>query len=194
MGSSIDEDAPTTEWGKRDRLHSETPLGGIELSALTRPGWDTQTFAVKLPVTPEDNRTAAMAIAALLSFVIGLGTFLLIAGFQDRVARDERARGATPTAAVSPALRPIVQEGVPVPTYGESGEPASTTIVEMQFVPTNDVQAPPAVNFPNGATLVAPAASPIVPGVSPGGISGARPARPATSTGAPTVRKGKKSR
>ncbi len=114
MRRFTNEDAPTTEWAKREGVHTETPLGGVELAAL-RPNdsaaWD-ETFAVRLPVEPEGpSRAVAMGIAALLSFVIGLGTFLFVMKIQAQAAATQ----APPQAAMSLGAAPLVEEGIPIP-------------------------------------------------------------------------------
>ncbi len=112
-----DEDARTTEWAKQDGVQIDTPLGGVELEALrahdsSNAAWDTQTFAVRMQVEPEGpSRAVAMGVAALLSFVIGLGTFLFVMKVQAHAAATQ----APPPAATSLGAAPLVDEGIPIP-------------------------------------------------------------------------------
>jgi hypothetical protein len=185
MGSSIDENAPTTELRGREPRHAETPLGGVELASLNQPGWEAQTFAVRLPGKPrdDDNRWMAMLIAAMLSFAIGLATFVVVVKWQGQARAD--ASQVRNEVAMSLAARPIVQEGVPVPTYEEELVPDARP--ELRFVPTADVQAPPTARMPD-LGLTQPAASSVV-AASPA----PKATRPAPVT-PPTVRKVKKTR
>ena len=184
MRRIIDKDAPTTEWRRRDQVRTETPLGGIEVLALRAPNsaaWDAQTFAVRLPSPPEGpSRAVAMGIAALLSFVIGLGTFLAVMRLQEHAA----VTAAPPRAgSMSLAAAPLVEEGVPVPSPTYAATSVGSTL-DSRFVPTEDVVPPPEPRAPSVAG--ASAASLIVPTTSAPHALHPAPA--------PTVRKGKKAR
>lgn len=183
MRRNIDEDAPTTEWAKPEPLQMETPFSGVELAALqskNSAGWDTQTFAVRLPAEPEGpNRLVAMSIAAVLSLLIGVATFLLVSRLQTHAAADAQASMAIQPMSLAGA--PLVEEGVAIPS--PSYDPATAvSSMDIHFVPTGDVLAPP---NPRRPELVPQApASPIVPYTS---------TRSQHTAPAPTVRKGKKS-
>jgi hypothetical protein len=183
MRRLVDEDAPTTEW-RPDR--GETPLGGVELAALSSKsatGWDAQTFAVRLPPDRREgpNRLVAMCIAAMLSTVVGIATFLIVMRIQ---APPATAQNASPTPA---AMMPLVQEGVPIPSPLPSFDPTLAAAMETGFVPTSDVQAPPDPRMPE--LVQAAPAFPIVPYTSAASAPKAPHAAPA-----PPARKGKKQR